>query len=259
MLREGAGTPCVASSSLTNSRNTTGSPSVTKYTSPGRPRVAPRISPSTVFSTCVVDVRWSPPPIHAKRPLRTISVMIGRSVVSPRPHTKRGRTTTVSKRSPLAATTACSARAFVALYSAGESARSGAVSSTFTSGSPASSTASVLTCTNRRTPASAQARNALRVPSTFPRSNSSGVPQSPTMAAAWNASSQPSAPARIDRASARSPSTGSAPRSRTRSAAEGERASARTSWPSARSRSISRPPMKPEPPVTNALAISVAP
>src|SRR5689334_5268170 len=50
-----------------------------------------------------------------------------------------------------------------------------------------------------------------------------------------------------------SPGTGSPPRAPIRAAASSERASARTSWPSARSRSISLPPMKPDPPVTNAL------
>jgi hypothetical protein len=49
--------------------------------------------------------------------------------------------------------TASSARAFVDEYSAGESKRSGARSSTSTSGSPASSAASVPTWTKRRTPA----------------------------------------------------------------------------------------------------------
>ena len=68
-----------------------------------------------MFSTCVVEVMWRPPPIHAKRPERTMSTITGSNVVSPTPHTKRGRTTTVSKPSRLAARTACSARAFVAL------------------------------------------------------------------------------------------------------------------------------------------------
>ena len=65
-----------------------------------------------------------------------------------------------------------------------------------------------------------------------PRSNSSGVPQSPSVAAAWKATSHPSAPARIADSSASEPSTGSAPRSRTARAAASERASARTEWPS---------------------------
>ncbi|HTQ67692.1 MAG TPA: hypothetical protein VMI13_03285 [Solirubrobacteraceae bacterium] len=183
-VRVGAATPWVSSSCVTNSRNTTGSPSVTKYASPGRPRLTPSNSPSTVLSTCVIEVRWPPPPIHAKRPARTSSTIEGSRVVSPLPHTKRGRTTTVSKPSRLAARTACSARALVALYRAGESGRRGAVSSISTRGRPAINAASVPTCTKRRTPASAQARRAFSVPRTLPRSNSSGSPQSPSIAAA---------------------------------------------------------------------------
>src|SRR3954463_11776078 len=49
-----------------------------------------------------------------------------------------------------------------------------------------------------------------------------------------------------------SPWTGSAPSARTFSAERSERARARTSQPSLFSRWIRRPPMKPEPPVTNA-------
>src|SRR3954447_19344719 len=50
-----------------------------------------------------------------------------------------------------------------------------------------------------------------------------------------------------------SPWTGSAPSARTFSAARSERVRARTSQPSLFSRPIRRPPMKPEPPVTNAV------
>ena len=58
--------------------------------------------------------------------------------------------------------------------------------------------------------------------------------------------------------SSRSPDTGAAPRSRTLAAAASERASARTSQPSARSRSIRAPPTKPEPPVTNAVGMGAS-
>ena len=93
----GGSTPRVASSAVTNSRKTAGGPSVTKYTPPGAPRRAARTSPSTALSTWVVDVRCRPPPIQAKRPVRTASVICGRTVVSPGPQTSRGRTTTVSR------------------------------------------------------------------------------------------------------------------------------------------------------------------
>ena len=59
----------------------------------------------------------------ALRDLSTISYALDRAyaplrqrstLLSPAPHTNRGRTTTVSKPLPFAARTACSARAFVA-------------------------------------------------------------------------------------------------------------------------------------------------
>ena len=178
--------------------------------------------------------------------------------MSPVPHTNRGRTTTVSKPSPAADRTACSARALVDAYRALESGRKGAVSSTFTSGSPASSAASVPTWTKRRTAASRQAPRTFSVPITLPRSKSSRFPQTPRCAAAWNASSHPSAPARMVSRSSRSPETAVAPASSTAAAERSERASARTSTPSATSLRISRPPMKPEPPVTNAAPSAMA-
>src|SRR5215207_9535084 len=203
---------------------------------------------------CVVALRWRPPPTQRKRPDRTISMIVGGSDVSPRPQTNRGLTTTVSR--PPASRTSCSAFAFDEEYMAAESGRSGAASSTFTSGWPAISAASVPTCTRRRTPASRQASITFCVPRTFSRSKSAGSPQSSTFAAAWNATSQPSAPARSESRSSRSPITGSAPSSRTRSPARSERASARTSQPARRSRSMSAPPTKPEPPVTKAAVMS---
>ena len=140
--------------------------------------------------------------------------------------------------------------ALVAAYGAFESNRSGAVSSAFTSGRPASSAASVPTCTSRLTPASAQARSTFRVPPTFTRMNSARGPHDPSAAAAWKASSQPSAPARIAAASSRLPRTGSAPASSTAAAARSLRASARMRRPPEARRRTSAPPMKPDPPVT---------
>ena len=80
-----------------------------------RPSSAASTRPSTTLSTCVVEVRCLPPPIQAKRPFSTASFSAGRIVVSPGPQTRRGRRTTVSKPSPFASSTACSAIAFVAL------------------------------------------------------------------------------------------------------------------------------------------------
>jgi hypothetical protein len=114
-LPVGGSTPCDRRSAETNSRKTTGSPSVTKYAAPGVPRSAARTSASATLSTCVVSVRWRPPPIQRNCPLRTISTIAGTSVVSPRPHTNRGRTMIVSRSSRFAATTATSASALVAV------------------------------------------------------------------------------------------------------------------------------------------------
>ena len=86
--------------------------------------------------------------------------------------------------------------------------------------------------------------------------NSARVPHSPRWAAAWKVSSAPSAPARMLSGSERSPVTGSAPSSLTTVAEPAERASARTVQPSETSRRISRPPMKPDPPVTKAVPLT---
>ena len=83
------------------------------------PRSAASTRPSTVFSTCVVEVSWRPPPIQRRRPERARSTRIGSRVVSPAPQTKRGRTTTVSRPEPLASITAASACALVAEYGRG--------------------------------------------------------------------------------------------------------------------------------------------
>src|SRR3954469_16732366 len=65
----GASTPWVSSSLVTKSRNTTGSPSVTKYAAPPAPFVAPSHRPSATLSTCVVEVLWRAAPILADEPL----------------------------------------------------------------------------------------------------------------------------------------------------------------------------------------------
>src|SRR3954447_23031319 len=110
----GASRPWVSSSLVTKSRNTTGSPSVTKYAAPPAPFVAPSHSPSATLSTCVVEVLCRPPPIQRNWPLLTAFTSEGTIVVSPGPQTKRGRATTVSN-SPgrFAWRTACSASALV--------------------------------------------------------------------------------------------------------------------------------------------------
>jgi hypothetical protein len=105
----GAATPWVASIRVQKSRNSTGSPSVRKYASPGRPRRAAAMIPAATLRTWQVLVRWCPPPIQRSRPDRAAATTVGSSVVSPRPHTMRGRTAM-----PPAASTARSACCFVA-------------------------------------------------------------------------------------------------------------------------------------------------
>ena len=78
-----------------------------------------------MWSTVVGEVSWRPPPTLRMRPERAMRTMIGSSVVSPAPQTKRGRTTTVSSPLPLASITAASAAALVAEYGARERRASG--------------------------------------------------------------------------------------------------------------------------------------
>ena len=127
-----------------------------------------------------------------------------------------------------------------------------------TSGSPAISAASVPQWTKRRTPASRHAASAFSVPSTFPRSKSSRVPQSPRWAARWKAARSPRRRRSSTPGSERSPRTGSAPSAATASADASERASARNRAPRRPGARISRPPMKPEPPVTKAVEVTAA-
>ena len=141
----------------------------------------------------------------------------------------------------------------VAGYGAFEESASGVRSSASTSGWPCRSAASVPTCTTRRTPTARHAPSTMFVPSTLTRRNSFQAPQSAALAARWKATSAPCAPRDSAGSSSRSPRTGSAPAAVTRSTAASERASARTVQPSPASRSIRREPMKPEPPVTNAV------
>jgi hypothetical protein len=61
----------------------------------------------------VVEVRARPPSSQTKAPRSIIARTSGTSVVSPGPHTKRGRSTIVSKPAAFAATTRRSASALV--------------------------------------------------------------------------------------------------------------------------------------------------
>src|SRR5215208_5327855 len=69
--------------------------------------------PSTALSTWVVEVLCLPPPTNANLPDSTASTIAGRTVVSPGPQTKRGRTTVVAKSPRVALRTARSALAYV--------------------------------------------------------------------------------------------------------------------------------------------------
>ena len=74
---------------------------------------------------CVVEVRWRPPPTQRKAPERVPSTSTGRSVVSPRPQTKRGRTIIAASAPPPSSSTTCSASAFEREYGARERNASG--------------------------------------------------------------------------------------------------------------------------------------
>jgi superfamily II DNA or RNA helicase len=95
--------------SPSSSRNTTtGSKTSTRATGPGQTSSATPLIPRRLRrmpTSSVVEVRCRPPPIHAKRPERTSSTIVGNRVLSPRPQTNRGRTTTVSNPSRFASST----------------------------------------------------------------------------------------------------------------------------------------------------------
>ena len=78
-----------------------------------------------MFSTCVVEVRWRPPPTQRNAPERVPSTSTGSSVVSPRPQTKRGRTIIASSAPRPSSSTTCSAIAFEREYGAFERSASG--------------------------------------------------------------------------------------------------------------------------------------
>ena len=160
--------------------------------------------------------------------------MRGSSVVSPRPHTKRGRTTIVSKPLP------CALQHHALRQRLGGRVGRRRVEGERLasrprrdSGWPCSIAASVPTCTSRRTPARRQASTTDRVPSTLTRRNSLHGPQSSTLAAAWKAPRHPRRPPRAPPGprGRRAPARRRGPR--TAAAAASLRASARTSQPSA--------------------------
>ena len=71
------------------SRKTTGSPSVTKYASPGARSVRREHQAFDHVATWVVSVRCPPPPIQANLPASTAATIAGSSVVSPAPDQAR--------------------------------------------------------------------------------------------------------------------------------------------------------------------------
>ena len=79
---------------------------------PPRPCSAAHSSPSTVLSTCVVEVQVAAAADPAEGADCVPSTSSGSSVVSPRPQTKRGRTITASSAPPPSSSTTCSAIAF---------------------------------------------------------------------------------------------------------------------------------------------------
>src|SRR3954449_3187494 len=108
----------------------------------------------------------------------------------------------------------------------------------------------------RFTPAPSAASRMRRVPITFASHiGACSFFGTPTLYTApmWKTPSAPSTPRRIASSDDRSPSTSSTPASSRLVALLGVRTSATTSSPRSRSRLITREPMKPVPPVTNAL------
>ena len=89
--------------------------------------------------------------------------------------------------------------------------------------------------------------------------NSSRLPHWPRWAARWKAASQSRGAGAIEAGSARSPRTGSAPSASTAAAESVRPRQGADAAPLVASRLIRRPPMKPEPPVTKAVAGSRSP
>ena len=159
-----------------------------------------RTRPSTTLSTWVVEVRWPPAadpreaPGADGRDERGQDRRVARAPDEPRPHDDRLEAAPFGLEHGL-----LGARLRRGVQRGRvEPQRRALVDST--SGSPASSAASVPTWTKRRTPARRQASSALRVPCTLPRSKSARRPHSPRCAAPWKANSQPPRARRASRA-----------------------------------------------------------
>ena len=162
-----------------------------------------------MFSTCVVEVSWRPPPIQRRRPGAgdldedRQQRRVAGAPDEARPHDhglQPGAVGLDHRRLGL--------RPWWRRTAPGESSASGVRSSAATSGWPCISAASVPTCTSRLTPAARQAAITALVPSTLTRRNSSQGPKSPSRAAAWKATSAPRAPRSSAPASPRSPRDG---------------------------------------------------
>ena len=172
--------------------------------------------------------------------------------MSPAPQTKRGRTTTVSKPSPLRRDHGLLGPRLGARV---ERLRVGAQRRGLVDlderARRRAATASVPTCTKRLTPAAAAASSTFSRPLHVVALELLRGPQSPSVAAAWKATSQPVG---AGASAARSPSRRDrlgAERRRPAAGARSARARA-PRVPRLRSRWIRRPPTKPEPPVTSA-------
>ena len=229
----------------------------------GAPFSAPSTRPSTTLSTCVVDVRWRPPPIHAKRLLRTASTSAGRIVVSPGPQTSRGRTTTVSRSSPARRARPARRVAFVRAVqrraSRGAAARSRRPS---TSGSPCQQRGLGADVDEaRHAGAAARPRARCACPVTLTRSKSARVaPLAERAPRSGRRRRSRAAPAVIAATSSRSPvhRLGAARRATTLARCVAARQRAHAPALGDEPLRSSAPPMKPEAPVTKARAASRA-
>ena len=220
---------------------------------------APSSRPSTTLSTCVVSVRCraAADPGELARLDRGDDLGQQRRVAGapdePRAHDDGLEAVVARRPEPRARRAPWSTQ-----YSAFESGRSGAVSSTSRSGSPASSAASVPQWTKRATPASRQAASAFSVPVTLPRDEL--LARAPLARGARRGGRRSRSPRRRPRSRPRRRGRRGPARRRGPRAAREDAGARQRAHPAAardQSRRPARRPMKPEPPVTNALSAPV--
>ena len=247
--------PGVATSAVTNSRNSSGlavghEVGLAARPLAGRRAPGPRPRCRRGSSRSGAGLRRS----RRSCPARTASSRPGSIVVSPGPHTKRGRMHHRLQRRRSGRTRLLGPRLGARVVRR----RVGAERGPSRRRSPAAGRPTARPrcprARSRLTPAARQPSSTLRVPVTLPSTKSSQGPHCLHRRGGVEGRARSRCGPRPAMArSPRSPFTGSAPSARTASAELSERASARTVHARRRTRRrISAPPMKPDPPVTNA-------